>query len=246
MTYQYRVSEIFGPTIQGEGAQIGRPTVFVRFGGCDYRCSWCDSLYAVLPEYRHTWESMDASTIVDKINSLVTYSDTSPDDSLPPVLVTLSGGNPALWNMQHVLEAGQVYDHTFTMETQGSLARPWFKLLNHLCISPKPPSSGMKTDWEVLEECIAAGPKDTILKVVVFNEADMEYAGKVREMAQGLEVPLYLQVGNLNPGQGEFADPLKMLTDLDVLSQDVIRHHWHDVRVLPQLHALMWGNKRAV
>lgn len=38
-----RISEIFGPTIQGEGALIGEPTVFVRTGGCDYRCSWCDS-----------------------------------------------------------------------------------------------------------------------------------------------------------------------------------------------------------
>ena len=37
------ISEIFGPTIQGEGALIGKPTVFVRTGGCDYRCSWCDT-----------------------------------------------------------------------------------------------------------------------------------------------------------------------------------------------------------
>jgi 7-carboxy-7-deazaguanine synthase len=35
---EVRVSEIFGPTIQGEGALIGLPTVFVRTGGCDYRC----------------------------------------------------------------------------------------------------------------------------------------------------------------------------------------------------------------
>ena len=50
-----RVSEIFGPTIQGEGVLIGLPTVFVRTGGCDYRCSWCDSLHAVDPKYRHDW-----------------------------------------------------------------------------------------------------------------------------------------------------------------------------------------------
>ncbi|TIT89813.1 MAG: 7-carboxy-7-deazaguanine synthase QueE, partial [Mesorhizobium sp.] len=35
-----RVSEIFGPTVQGEGVLIGLPTVFIRTGGCDYRCSW--------------------------------------------------------------------------------------------------------------------------------------------------------------------------------------------------------------
>lgn len=44
------VLEIFGPTLQGEGAVIGAPTMFIRFGGCDYRCEQCDSLHAVLPE----------------------------------------------------------------------------------------------------------------------------------------------------------------------------------------------------
>jgi 7-carboxy-7-deazaguanine synthase len=49
-----RISEIFGPTIQGEGVLIGLPTVFVRTGGCDYRCSWCDSLHAVDSAFRDT------------------------------------------------------------------------------------------------------------------------------------------------------------------------------------------------
>ncbi|TIU92326.1 MAG: 7-carboxy-7-deazaguanine synthase QueE, partial [Mesorhizobium sp.] len=53
-----RVSEIFGPTIQGEGMLIGLPTVFVRTGGCDYRCSWCDSLHAVDSRFRYDWEMM--------------------------------------------------------------------------------------------------------------------------------------------------------------------------------------------
>ena len=45
----FPVIEIFGPTIQGEGAEAGVPTHFVRLGGCDYRCSWCDTMYAVDP-----------------------------------------------------------------------------------------------------------------------------------------------------------------------------------------------------
>ena len=45
----FPVIEIFGPTIQGEGAEAGLPTHFVRLGGCDYRCSWCDTMYAVDP-----------------------------------------------------------------------------------------------------------------------------------------------------------------------------------------------------
>lgn len=53
-----RIAEIFGPTIQGEGVLIGEPTVFVRTGGCDYRCAWCDSLHAVESRFRHEWKTM--------------------------------------------------------------------------------------------------------------------------------------------------------------------------------------------
>lgn len=49
-----RVSEIFGPTIQGEGALIGEPTVFVRTGGCDYRCVWYNTMHTVNNEFHHT------------------------------------------------------------------------------------------------------------------------------------------------------------------------------------------------
>ncbi len=55
---EIRISEIFGPTIQGEGALIGQPTVFVRTGGCDYRCAWCDSLHAVDSRMRAEWRAM--------------------------------------------------------------------------------------------------------------------------------------------------------------------------------------------
>lgn len=81
------ISEIFGPTIQGEGALIGMPTVFVRTGGCDFRCSWCDTLYAVEPRFRNAWRSMSTDAILTEVNRL---------SGNEPILVTLSGGNPAL------------------------------------------------------------------------------------------------------------------------------------------------------
>ena len=85
------VSEIFGPTVQGEGSVIGKPTVFVRTGGCDYRCSWCDSKFAVLPEFRSTWPRMSPEEVFAEVKRL----------SPCPILVTLSGGNPALQPLVH-------------------------------------------------------------------------------------------------------------------------------------------------
>src|SRR5262249_28890125 len=84
MTEDIRISEIFGPTIQGEGPLIGRPTVFVRTAGCDYRCRWCDTLYAVLPEYHREWAAMTPSAIAARVNTLAGDQ---------PILVSLSGGN---------------------------------------------------------------------------------------------------------------------------------------------------------
>ena len=142
MSQRIRISEIFGPTIQGEGPLIGRPTVFVRTAGCDYRCSWCDTLYAVLPEYRDEWSAMTASEILTRVNGLVGNQ---------PVLISLSGGNPALQPLDDLISLAHQSGHSLAMETQGSLAQPWFAKLDWLILSPKPPSSGMETDWAALD-----------------------------------------------------------------------------------------------
>ncbi len=165
------VSEIFGPTVQGEGAVIGKPTVFVRTGGCDYRCSWCDSKYAVLPEFRNTWRRMPAVEVFAEVRRL----------SPRPILVTLSGGNPALQPFGSLIRLGKAEGYRFTIETQGTLARDWFADLDYLTLSPKPPSSGMETDWEKLASCVeAGGPKtEMVMKVVVFDERDYAHAKEV-------------------------------------------------------------------
>src|SRR5215475_9253596 len=103
-----RISEIFGPTIQGEGPLIGRPTVFVRTGGCDYRCAWCDTLYAVLPRYRDEWHPMTSPEIFARIEEL---------SGGRPILVTLSGGNPALQPLGPLIELGRAKGYGFAVET---------------------------------------------------------------------------------------------------------------------------------
>ena len=112
-----RISEIFGPTVQGEGPLIGKPTIFVRTGGCDYRCAWCDTLYAVLPEYSSQWTPMTSVQILDRVKEL---------SGGAPILVTLSGGNPAMHDLEPLIEDGHREGFAFAMETQGSLPRDWF------------------------------------------------------------------------------------------------------------------------
>ena len=237
-----RISEIFGPTVQGEGALIGKPTVFVRTGGCDYRCSWCDTLYAVLPEYRHDWSRMEPEDILAKVAELTGGT---------PVLVTISGGNPAIQPLAPLIEQGHRRGHRFAMETQGSVAADWFATLDHLVLSPKPPSSGMDTDWSAFDACLAAasGGPQTVLKVAVFDEADYAFARAASTRHPSL--PVYLSVGNHTPGEPNEAgrdgvDQKGLMARFRWLVDRVGQDRWFAATVLPQLHVLAWGNERGV
>lgn len=223
------VSEIFY-TVQGEGSLIGKPTVFVRTGGCDYRCSWCDTLYAILPEHKDEWRQMEAEEVFAEIRRL----------SPTPILVTLSGGNPAIQPLGDLIDLGHRHGDTFTMETQGSVTRSYMKRLDFLTISPKPPSSGMDTRWSRLDQCVAL-PVPVTLKIVVFDDTDYAYARQVH--ARYSDVPMYLQSGNETVGN---FDLTKVLAKLEWLIGKVTTDHWHDVTVLPQLHTLIWQNRRGV
>jgi 7-carboxy-7-deazaguanine synthase len=233
------ISEIFGPTIQGEGALIGQPTVFVRTGGCDYRCSWCDTLYAVENRYRRDWTAMSAEEILARITLL---------SGGRPLMVTLSGGNPALQPLDGLLTLGKASGYTFAMETQGSVAKEWFAELDVLTISPKPPSSGMTTDRRKLRDCVAAAGKAALaLKFVILNEADYLYAREVAMCHSSL--PVYLQPCNQLPPGGEgapSAETKRGNARLLWLVGRIIADGWFAARVLPQLHVLLWGNRRGV
>lgn len=231
------ISEIFGPTIQGEGALIGRPTVFVRTGGCDYRCHWCDTLYAVLPRHKGDWTPQSPEQILEEVERLSAGF---------PLLITLSGGNPALQPLETLLDLGHARGHTFALETQASRPQSWFSKLDHLVLSPKPPSSRMEFRPEKLAACLEAaqdGPHLS-LKVVVFDEDDYQFARRVHALHP--ELPFYLSVGNPWPQSGEEADPRDLTARLEWLLARAARDGWFDATIAPQLHVLLWGNKRGV
>jgi len=236
-----RISEIFGPTIQGEGALIGKPTVFVRTGGCDYRCSWCDTLHAVESAHRHEWLPMTPQAIMMQIEVLTGGK---------PLTVSLSGGNPAIQPLASLIELGQKRGFDFALETQGSLAKDWFSRLSVLTLSPKPPSSGMTTDWQRLAECVdAAGRKTrTVMKVVIFNDEDYAYARNLAGRHPNL--PLYLQPGNHTPPPSRDEDASidldGIMSRMRWLIEKVASDRWFEATVLPQLHTLIWGNLRGV
>jgi len=235
-----RIAEIFGPTIQGEGAVIGAPTVFVRAGGCDYRCVWCDSLHAVDQDYRGSWAKMRTEEVFAEIERL---------SGGVPLTVSLSGGNPAIQDFGPLIALGKSKGYGFALETQGSVARAWFSDLTPLILSPKPPSSEETVDWVKFDACVAAaGQAETVLKIVIFDEADYLWAKDVA--ARYPELPLYIQPGNHTPPPPEAEDAEIDLNGImnryEWLIDRTLADRWFAPKILPQLHVLIWGNKRGV
>lgn len=236
------VLEIFGPTIQGEGMVIGQKTMFVRTAGCDYRCRWCDSAFTWDGSARDEIRQMTPEEIWQELYKL-------GGDRFSHV--TISGGNPALLESVGPL-VGLLREKGIrtAVETQGSRWQEWLAQIDDVTISPKPPSSGMETDWEVLDSIIRRladyGHTGTSLKVVVFDEADFAYAKHVHQRYPDL--PFYLQPGNADLA---CADTQELRTKLLesfawLIEQAMAAPEMNDAKVLPQLHALVWGNKRGV
>ena len=244
------ISEIFGPTIQGEGALIGTQTVFVRTGGCDYRCSWCDTGYAVLPEFKDQWQSMSATAIMAEIENL---------SENKPLWITLSGGNPAQQDLAELITLGQAKGYRFSMETQGSIAKTWFTLLDQLTLSPKPPSSGMSFKKRGLDRCLeTCDSLDNVsLKFVVADEKDLLWSKGIAD--QYSQLPCFVQpcntcakIENQLTEQSQKTNEEAHTIPIDQQQQmlwliDVMQKlDWKSARILPQLHTWLWGDKTGV
>lgn len=230
-----RVVEVFGPTIQGEGPYAGRPCHFLRLGGCDYRCSWCDTMYAVEPAQVRAAEDLPAEQVLDRLLAL---------DSAP--MLVISGGNPALWDLDELIGLLTQLYLVVAVETQGSVWRTWLRRVDSLVVSPKPPSSGMATEHHaerfatfMAEAQVNPG---LALKVVVFDAEDLTWARAVHGAYPS--VPFYLSAGTDQDG----GDPLPALS---------ARYGWlceavaadpelHGAVVLPQLHVVAWGHRVGV
>ena len=237
------VIEIFGPTIQGEGMVVGQKTMFVRTAGCDYSCSWCDSSFTWNGSGKHLIVQMTAEEIWSELKRLGGNGFS---------FVTISGGNPALLrNLEELIAILKENGIKVGVETQGSKWQEWLTEVDELTISPKPPSSGMTTDYLVLSNIFEKLKNRNCnqrisLKIVVFNQEDYEYAKQIHFRYP--MIPFYLQVGNDDITSTENPRLIShLLEKYQKLIDKVIKDEGlRNVKVLPQLHALVWGNKRGV
>jgi 7-carboxy-7-deazaguanine synthase len=227
-----RIDEIFGPTIQGEGAQAGSVTMFVRTGGCDYRCSWCDTMHAVDEANVANWKDMSPDDIVDELRRI------APEHG-KGTWVTISGGNPAIWQGELPLLVQTLHrcGYQVNIETQGSVTNAAFRFADMVTFSPKGPSSKMRLNREKLKACVDQAGIRGVLKFVVADREDFEWA---KDVAKDYDrQAIYVQPLTVGPTENRQYQGYTSLCQ-EVAADPELRR-W---RVIPQLHVLAWGGER--
>jgi len=213
-----RVVETF-TSIQGEGYYIGYPAFFIRFAGCNLRCKWCDTKYALEKDAGYEKEPSE----------LVKVAKYSKADK-----VVLTGGEPML---QPVEEFNELVigltkiGKSVHVETNGTI-KPTISHLPNLChwiVSPKLPSSGMHLKYcaETLREF--ERQQSVEFKFVIADLEDYYAAKHLTDELLIRHVVLQPLHNNLRL--------MKQIIEWNKL------YSWN-VRVLPQLHKLLWGGAR--
>jgi 7-carboxy-7-deazaguanine synthase len=152
-------------TLQGEGFHQGRAAYFIRLGGCDVGCVWCD--------VKDSWDAGKHPLI--NIDTLV-----AEVKKTPVKLVVITGGEPLMHDLTHLTKALQEQGYETNIETSGShpLSGSW----DWICLSPKKFKAPLP---EVV-------PFANELKVVIFNKSDFDWAEKYAAQVSP-NCKLYLQ-----------------------------------------------------
>lgn len=136
-------------TIQGEGFNTGKAAYFIRLGGCDVGCPWCD--------VKESWDAekhplTSADLIVENAGKY------------PAKAVVITGGEPLIYNLDYL--TSQLKEHGIKTFIETSGAYPLSGFWDWICLSPKkfkPPTPSV----------LAAADE---LKVIVFNQSDFKWA----------------------------------------------------------------------
>ena len=152
-------------TIQGEGFNTGKAAYFIRLGGCDVGCHWCD--------VKESWDATihpltAADTIVEHASRY------------PSKAVVVTGGEPLIYNLDYLTAQLQQKGIKTFIETSG--AYPFSGSWDWICLSPKKFKSPRPEVAPLAHE----------LKVIVFNKSDFEWAEQYAQLVSP-QCKLYLQ-----------------------------------------------------
>ena len=160
-------------TIQGEGFHQGRAAYFVRLGGCDVGCVWCD--------VKDSWDAnAHPKKSVAEIAASIIENTPSQNITASKTLVVITGGEPLMHNLTELTNALQAKGFETNIETSG--AHPLSGSWDWICLSPKKFKAPLPEVVPFAHE----------LKVVIFNQSDFKWAEEyAAQVSPGCK--LYLQ-----------------------------------------------------
>jgi 7-carboxy-7-deazaguanine synthase len=253
MTRDLLVSEIFGPTFQGEGRSVGQICTFVRLGTCNLHCTWCDTPYTWAFDERHAQMHVDKKQYDPKVE-MQRMSPQEAHTQLAEVangvkFVVISGGEPML---QQEGIADLIYrmpSYHFEIETAGTrkiedCLGPYVTDVEYgesqlkFNVSPKLEHSGNtlaeRRNWEALEDLASCEP--TIFKFVVTATTWHNDIVEIKEIQKELKLDSsriwIMPIGIRKQEQ---------LHSMEYFAPLVLEQGWN---MTPRLHTLIWGNER--
>lgn len=223
------VSEVFGPTVQGEGPSVGQVAGFVRLGRCNLACQWCDTPYTWDWEHHDPVAELRTMAVADVVASL---------EAMDVQLLVVTGGEPLLQqrHLPPLLEAAHQRGWRVEVETSGTIAPSLPDgLVDRFNVSPKLANSGMASERRYRPDVLRAfrdGGR-AAFKFVVRDVADLDEVDRiVAECGLG---PVWVMP--------EGTDAATVLARMQELAPHVLARRWN---LTPRLHVLLWGDRRGV
>jgi 7-carboxy-7-deazaguanine synthase len=223
-----RVSEIFGPTLQGEGPSAGQLAAFARLGMCNLDCCWCDTPY--------TWDrrrfDLDAGlrwTSAGNVWQEVAATRAG--------LLVITGGEPLIQQaaLGPLLDAAGRAGWRVEIETNGTIRPlpPVIRPFVRYNVSVKLAGSGVAEGRRIRPTAILAlaATGQVTWKFVVDQAGDIEEIARLQDRF-GLD-PVWVMPQGTTTAQ--------LLSRLPQLAGDALVHSWH---LTPRLHILLWGDVR--
>lgn len=203
-------------SIQGEGSHMGEPSTFIRTAGCNLRCPGCDSKYS--------WNKGTEMTVDEILREVKKY---------PTKNIVITGGEPTIQpNALDLCLELQSYGYKVSVQTNGTNWTSLLLVADHVLMDAKP---GHFTPYII----DYLSPEKDEIKVLVGDESDLDFAREVNNLASQRDVLTIVQV--MNDFENDAFEDLAV--KYDWLSR---QEFLEPVRILPQLHVLVWGNERGV
>lgn len=227
-----QVSEVFGPTVQGEGPSIGRRCGFVRLGRCNLWCGWCDT------PFTWDWEGRNG-TVYDPAEQVHrrTAVDVAAEVAAMRVgLVVITGGEPMLQQRGLLQLTARLWGLDMEVETNGTRTPdPALARRVRFNVSPKLANSGVPEHVRIKPDAlrVLAREPGVAFKYVATGTDDLDEIDRINRLAGVPPERVWVMPEGVHPAT--------VVQHAAQLGDAVVARGWN---LTTRLHVLLWGNER--